>query len=420
MKPVKILIVGAGDRGYGYSAYAQEFPEKATIVGVAEPLAFRRNALVEKFNIDPQYVFQSWEEAIIPEKFADAVIIATQDNCHTQPALAFAKKGYHILLEKPMAQTEAECREIVKVVNENKVMFAVCHVLRYTNYTQELKKILLSGRIGEIVSIQHLEPVGFWHQAHSFVRGNWRNSKESTFMLLAKSCHDLDWIRYMVDKKCMNVSSFGSLKHFTSKNKPAGATERCLDCPAAVESQCPYSARRVYFNCWQKGYRGWPLTIITEIPSPEAIEKALREGPYGRCVYSCDNDVVDNQVVNFEFEDGVTGTFTMTAFTELTDRRTRIFGTKGEIEGNGRHIKVFDFITEKKTEIDTHKANSILQGHGGGDFGLMDNFISAIADNDPAKIITGPAESLESHLMVFSAEKARQNKTVEPIIMQEI
>lgn len=417
MNPVKILIIGAGDRGRGYSQYALHFPEKATIVGVAEPDQYRRTYIADKFSLIKENIFTDWETAVQRDKFADVAIIATQDNNHTKPAIAFAEKGYHILLEKPMAQTEEECRQIVQAVQKNKVMFAVCHVLRYTNYTQTLKKLLNEGIIGDIVSIQHLEPVGYWHQAHSFVRGNWRNSQESTFMLLAKSCHDLDWIRYIADSKCQAVSSFGSLKHFRIENKPEGAAERCLDCKASIESLCPYSAKKVYFNCWKNGWKGWPLTVITDNPDPVSIEQALKEGPYGRCVYQCDNDVVDNQVVNFQFENNMTASFTMTAFTELTDRRTRIFGTKGEIEGNGRTIKIFDFITDKKNEIDTYKNPGVLQGHGGGDFGLMENFIQAILDQNPQSILTGPEATLESHLMVFAAEKARIRQTVEKIIL---
>ena len=239
------------------------------------------------------------------------------------------------------------------------------------------------------------------------MRGNWRNEAESSFMLLAKSCHDLDWIRYIMGSKCEAVSSFGSLKHFRKECAPAGSAKRCVSCK--IERQCPYSAIKIYIDSRaDKGNFDWPVNVLTTDLTKEGVMKALREGPYGRCVYACDNDVVDNQIVNMRFEGGATVAFTMTAFNE-GGRKTRIFGTKGEIYGDGSKLHVFDFMTDKTEVIDTNIAsdNSILSGHGGGDFGIMDSFVSALATGDTNKILSGPDETLESHLMVFSAEKSR-------------
>ncbi len=411
MKPVTLLIIGAGGRGSGYATFAAEHPDLAKVVGVAEPRDFYRNRLVEAHNIPSENVFTDWRAAAERERFADAVVITTQDNMHADPAVAFAAKGYHMLLEKPMAPNEADCRRIVAAAVENNIIFAVCHVLRYTAYTQKLKAIIDSGAIGEIVSLQHLEPVGYWHQAHSFVRGNWGNEAKSAPMLLAKSCHDLDWIRYIMDARCLKVSSFGSLFHFRKEHKPAGAADRCMECP--VEPDCPYSAKKIYLGMLERGDKGWPVDVLTPDVTPEGITKALRDGPYGRCVYACDNDVVDNQVVNMLFEGGRTASFTMTAFNEAGHRKTRIFGTRGEIYGDGSKITLFDFLTDKTEVIDTEASDaSILGGHGGGDYGLMSGFIAAVGDNDPSKILSGPAETLESHLMVFAAERARRENSV--------
>ena len=264
-------------------------------------------------------MYADWREVVARPRFADAVIIATQDPLHAEPAIAFADLGYHILLEKPMAPNAADCRRIAAAAQANGVMFAVCHVLRYTTYTKKVKEIVTSGRLGEIVSLQHLEPVGFWHQAHSFVRGNWRSEHESSFMLLAKSCHDLDWIRHIMGKRCTQVSSFGSLLHFRAENRPVGAADRCLEC--AVETTCPYSAPRIYLGRVRHGETGWPVNVLTPDLTEAGVTEALRSGPYGRCVYACDNDVVDHQVVNMQFEDGATASFTMTAFTRQRDRR---------------------------------------------------------------------------------------------------
>ncbi|MGD9395427.1 MAG: Gfo/Idh/MocA family oxidoreductase [Candidatus Thorarchaeota archaeon] len=410
MDPVELIIAGAGDRGTVYASYAKTHPKRAKVVGVAEPRDFHRERMVEEYNIPEENVFTDWKEMAKKKKFADAVIIATQDHMHREPTIAFAKKGYHILLEKPMAPDEKSCRAIIKAVLSKDIIFALGHVLRYTRYTQKLKSILESGLIGDVMSIQRLEPVGYWHQAHSFVRGNWRNEKESSFMLLSKSCHDLDWIRYIMGKKCTTVSSFGSLSHFRIENKPENAGSNCLECD--YEPECPHSAKRFYLKLFEQGKTGWPLRTITTEMTKGGIIHALRIGPYGRCVYECDNDVVDHQVVNMEFEGGETASFTMTGFTKARQRETRIFGTRGEIYGNGTKIQIHEFLSRKTEIIDTSEdapnVPSALADHGGGDYALIDTFVSAVAQSNPKLILSGPEETLETHLMTFAAEKSRK------------
>jgi len=412
MSPVTLLIVGAGNRGQTFAGYARDMQEKAKVVAVAEPQEARRRRLAEQWGIAPENIFADWQDAARREKLADAAVITTQDAMHADPAVAFADRGYHILLEKPMAPNEADCRRVAEAAQRNGIMLAIGHVLRYTVYTRKLKSLIDSGAIGDVVSLQHLEPVGYWHQAHSFVRGNWRNEAGSSFMLMTKSCHDLDWIRYIFGVPCRKIASFGSLFHFRRENQPAGAADRCLDCP--VEPDCPYSAKRIYLGRFQRDQTGWPLDVLTDEMTLENLTEALRTGPYGRCVYACDNDVVDNQVVAMEFEGGRTATFTMTAFDGQTDRRTRIFGTRGRLSGDGRHIEHLDFRTDRTEVIDTQVAadGGILTGHGGGDGGLFEAFIMAVADGDPSKVLSGPAESLESHLIVFAAERARRENRV--------
>lgn len=411
MQPVKLMVIGAGGRGSTYAEYAIHHPEEVQIVGVAEPREEYRTRLAARHNLPAHAVFTDWRAVADAPKFADGVIITTQDLLHADPAVAFADLGYHILLEKPMAPTPAECQRIVAAALRNQGIFAVCHVLRYTDYTQQLKALLDSGRIGEIISLQHLEPVGFWHQAHSYVRGNWRNEALSSSMLLSKSCHDLDWIRYLMGRRCLQVSSFGNLHHFRATEKPAGAAERCLDC--AVEATCPYSAPRFYGQLLERGDSGW-LYVLTPKPSAETVTAALRNGPYGRCVYACDNDVVDHQVVTMLFEGGATAAFTMTAFTRQRDRETRIFGTRGELYGDGRYLEIYDFLTGQTERIDTQakRDGAVLSGHGGGDEGLMRRFVAALAKQEPGLILSGPAETLETHMMVFAAEVARHESRV--------
>ncbi|XP_073441693.1 uncharacterized protein [Dendrobates tinctorius] len=442
VKCVTVLIVGAGSRGMCYTYYAVNFPKRMKIVGVADPRSCTKEALKMMHHIDEDKFFDDWREAAELEKFAEAVIIATPDRLHKEPAVAFAKKGYHILLEKPMAVTPEDCCEIVNTCKENGVLLAVGHVMRYHPVSRKTRELIDSGIIGDIVHIQHMEPIGYWHFAHSYVRGNWRNEEESTFSLLAKSCHDIDLICYwMGDRRCVKVSSFGTLSHFTKENKPEGASSRCLDC--SLEETCPYSAQKVYLNKAAQGNFGWPTSVVCSngVYDIESLTDALKTGPYGRCVYECDNDVVSNQVaetagsgervlqkeiwalmqrqqvVNMEFEGGQTAAFTMIAFSnDLGARKTQIYGTKGEIRCCGRGpIEVFDFVANKKTQ---HLAKTVafmpahLSAHGGADYYLIDSFISAVSNNDPSLIITGPDDTLRSHLLVFQAEKSRRENSV--------
>ncbi|XP_069137229.1 putative oxidoreductase YteT isoform X2 [Argopecten irradians] len=412
------IVIGAGMRGSVYAQYAHSFPSRLKIVGVAEPRKFYRRKLQNCFDIPEQNCFSDWSDASKRDKMSDCVIITTPDRLHKDPAVAFAKKGYHILLEKPMAVNEEDCREIVETCKENGVTLAICHVLRYTPWAQKLRELIDSGVIGEVVNINHTEPVGFWHFAHSFVRGNWKREDESSPALLQKCCHDLDLIHYwMVGKKCHSISSFGCLSHFNVADKPPGSASRCMDCPSSIESKCPYSAKRIYLDEVKQFNTGWPVCVITEEPTIESVTTALKTGPYGVCVYDNDNDVMSNQVVNMQFEGGATATLTMMAFTQsVCTREVKIYGTKGQLScvaTGSPIIKHSNFVTEKTHE---YRADAIMQkgmsGHGGADFHCIHSFVSSIINENPADILTGPDESLTGHLLVFAAEKARKENRV--------
>jgi predicted dehydrogenase len=417
MYPVSLIIIGAGSRGGSFARFAFEHPDLARVVGVAEPRPFYRQKVAAQHNIPPENVTEGWQELAARPKFADAVIIATPDRYHAEPAVAFANQGYAMLLEKPMATNPADCRRIVEAVEQNKILFAVFHDFRYFNYTKVLKETINSGLIGDVVSIEHTEPVGYWHYAHSYVRGNWRNETTSSSMLLAKSCHDIDWLRYILGQRCVQVSSFGSLTHFKKSQKPAAAGDalRCLDC--AYEAQCPYSARRFYQARLRQGSWGWPLDVITQAFTEEGVLQALREGPYGRCVYECDNDVVDHQVVNLLYANGATVAFTMTGCSEFGDRRTTVFGTRGELRGDLSKLVHFDFLSNETRIIDTTPPDAPQGGHWDGDINVLKAFMYTVATGDTSRILSGARETLETHLTVFAAEQSRrEGRTVEVVV----
>ncbi|KAJ4934384.1 hypothetical protein JOQ06_007181 [Pogonophryne albipinna] len=411
--PVRLIVVGAGCRGEIYSSFGSIHPERLKVVGVADPRKFARTKLQQQHNIVDENIFEDWHTMVEREKFADAVAICTPDRLHKEPAVAFAKKGYHVLLEKPMATTAEDCTAIVEACTQSGVMLSVGHVLRYDPVIHNIKELIDAGAIGDVMHIQHLEPVGFWHFAHSFVRGNWRNEEESSFALLAKSCHDIDLIHHWAGaRRCLKVTSFGSVSHFGKKDKPAGAGNHCLDC--SIEADCPYSARKIYMDRVKQGNTGWPVSVIcpNSFPDIESVTEALETGPYGRCVYECDNDVCSNQVVNMEFEGGLTAAFSMVAFTEeICKRKTTIYGSKGELSCDGHEVRVFDFLTQRSTKHSplsgAPRRFMSMSGHGGADYYLMDAFVSAVANNDPSLIRSGPEETLLSHLLVFEAERSR-------------
>jgi len=400
-------LAGTGSRGSTFASFAQQYPDRARIVAVADPRAGRRDALADQLGVAEDRRFNDWRELVALARFADAVIVTTPDREHVGPACRFAELGYHVLLEKPIAPTRAECIEVIDSIEKAGVIFAVCHVMRYTAYTDTVKDIVAKGRLGQLVGIEHLEPIGWWHFAHSYVRGNWRRSDEAGPSILTKCCHDLDWLRYIVDRPAVAVSSWGGLHHFTATNRPAGAADRCLDC--AVEPDCPHSAPRLYLGCLGDAERErWPLSVVTTDLTEPGVRRALRDGPYGRCVYACDNDVADHQVVTIEFEGGVTATLTMSAFTPAGRRRTRIMGTRGFLEGDGQHLTLTDFVTGEVESFDlVVGGGGAAGGHDGGDFGVMSAFLDAVSAGDRSLVRSGPRESLESHLMAFAAERSR-------------
>ncbi|BBH21400.1 oxidoreductase [Paenibacillus baekrokdamisoli] len=403
MHQITAVLVGAGARGrFVYGAYAKKYPEELKIVAVAEPNKERRQLAAKDYGLSSDQLYESWEQILTKTKIADVAVISTQDRMHYAPTMKALELGYDVLLEKPMSPSPIEVIDMANASRKHNRLLTVSHVLRYTPFWSKIKEVIESGAIGSIVSIQSSENVGYFHMAHSFVRGNWNKSEETSPMILQKSCHDMDILSWLIDEKCTRVSSYGSLLHFRSENAPDGTTLRCTE-GCAVERECPYSAIRIYEEAET---HEWSRFITNDI-TPEGIKEALRSGPFGRCVYHCDNNVVDHQVVNMEFESGSTASFTMSGFSHDISRTVQIMGTLGEIRGymEKNEIVLYPF-GKKAIEIPLTVEEG---GHGGGDEGLMREFLKQVrkGNNIGGQGLTSAEASLQSHLMAFAAEQSR-------------
>ncbi|WP_088043072.1 Gfo/Idh/MocA family protein [Bacillus sp. EAC] len=397
---MKAALIGAGSRGYyAYGTYALEYPQEIQFIAVAEPNKEKRDKFAEAHHIPENMRFEDWTELLEKDQLCEAILICSPDRDHYKPVMKAIEKGYSILLEKPMSPKPHETLEIAEAAEKNNTLLTVCHVMRYAPFYQALKESVDRKVIGDIVSIQWNENVGYFHQAHSFVRGNWSNSGKSSPMILQKSCHDMDMLAWLIGTECKSVSSYGSLTYFKKENAPEGSTQRCLD-GCKVEKECSYSAAKWYLHDRDV----WPANVISANPSIDSRLKAIQEGPYGRCVFHCDNDVVDHQVVNLLFENDVTVAFTMTAFTNETYRNFKIMGTKGEISGNDvrNEIEINLFSGEKET---VHP-ETVDGGHMGADTGIMADFILSVKQKDRGSLTSGIV-SAKSHMIAFAAEESR-------------
>jgi predicted dehydrogenase len=399
---VEAVMVGAGNRGYeAYGPYALEHPDKLRFTAVVEPHEAKRRRFAQAHSIPPERQFQTWQDLYARGQIAEALVNCTLDRMHVDSTLPALELGYEVLLEKPMSNTLAGNVRLVQAAERHGRLLIVCHVLRYTAFFSTLHDLIASGRLGRVVTVEHRENVVFWHMAHSFVRGNWRNSQVESPMILAKCCHDMDILFWNLGP-VRRLNSFGSLMHYRPENAPVSAPERCTDgCP--VEEACPWYAPRLYLH----SHTGWPVSVISTDTSLAARRRALETGPYGRCVYCCDNDVVDHQTVNLEFESGATGVLFMHGHSHEEARTMRYDGTRATLRGKfayglGDSIEIHDHLTGGIERVDPEVGDS---GHGGGDAAVMSAFVQALREKGVAQ--TGARESLESHLMAFAAEEAR-------------
>lgn len=450
--------MGAGARGWhAYGNWALQHKNKIQFIAVAEPLKARREGFSEDWNIPRKNQFSTWKDLLNDDigKIADVCFICTQDKMHTAPALKALELGYHVLLEKPMATTKKECIKLVDAAEETNRQLRICHVLRYTTFFSKIKQAINKGLIGDIININHSENVAYWHFAHSYVRGTWRRAEESSPIILAKTCHDLDILYWLVEASTRTVQSFGNLIFYTKENAPKDAPKRCLD-GCTVADKCPWYAPRLYIEAepliritqrsqrrWLRvmgrliikhrkcvkflshfiksfkkflNWQMWPATVISDDLSIEGKLKALRNGPWGRCVFHCDNNVPDHQTVNIEFENNVTATMTMQGHSFLDGRWIRISGTKGSLLGKftygGEKLIYYDHMFVHKKVL---WKNDVTYGaHSDGDSGLMESFVNSLLKSEASEndSLTSARASLEAHLMGFAAEKSRLNNRV--------
>lgn len=413
--PVEAIMIGAGNRGtFAYGAYAERHPDEIRFTAVAEPDSLRRERFARLHAIPHERQFVGWEQAVAAGQLAPAALNCTMDGEHHASTLALLHAGYAVLLEKPMAPTLAECNELVETAERLGRILQVCHVLRYTAFFSALYEIVRSGRLGRVITIDHRENVAYWHMAHSYVRGSWRNQANSGPMILTKCCHDLDILAWINGQTALRVSSAGSLSHYRAENAPPGAPLRCTDgCP--VEDACPWYAPRLYSARPSPVFTppAWLTNPFTGASSPDERYEMLKTHPLGRCVYHCDNDAVDHQVAILEYPDGLTCTFTMHGHSDREGRSLRWDGTRatlyGEFTEGGDEIRIHDHLSNA---VEIIHPTPLEGGHGGGDSGLLADLVRTLRGESPSPHQTTARVSLESHRLAFAIEEARLQEKV--------
>ncbi len=409
---VKVAILGLGSRGattYGDYLITLNDVKISAICDIdKDKLNFYQN----KYHVEKKDCFLNSEDFFKAGKLADILIIATMDQDHYSQAMKALDLKYHLLLEKPIALNLNQCLDIENKALKNNLYVVVCHVLRYSLFYKKIKEIVNSKILGNIININTTENVGYWHQAHSFVRGNWNNSNKTSPMILQKCCHDFDILNWIIDKKPLNVSSFGSLSLFKKENAPKDSSNYCYDCK--IQNNCPYNAVKYYVDSIKNDKDlGWPYDVVVLNPTKDKVLAAIKNGPYGRCVYKCDNNVVDHQIVNIQYEDNITATHTMCAFSKDCYRDIKIFATRGDLIANtlNNTIIYHTFVDNKEFVIDVSKLTNDLSGHMGGDK-LMINELLKLINKETSQLDSSIEKSVLSHVIAFAAEESRINKGV--------
>lgn len=451
--PVTAVMMGAGTRGrYAYGSYGVKYPERIDFIGIAEPNHAKCRIFQEEHDISEELAFETWEDLLARGKIADVAFVCMGDRLHYEPAMQAMDLGYDLLLEKPIAPTLQQCQDLVQKAEETGSLVQVGHVLRFHPFWKKVKEVIDSGRIGQVIHYDHSENVSYWHFGHSYVRGFYKNKADSNPLILAKSCHDLDLMYWNLGKP-REVKASGDLTFYKASNAPPDAPDRCTDgCPHAEE--CPWYAPRLYmrgedlirigtesdsallrfganlalnhrkfvkflsyFIKILKTVLNWqyfPAIALGADLSREAKKKALREGQFGKCIYKCDNDVVDHIISTFQFPSGATGTLTVHGLSEHEGRELRIFGTKGVLRGYFRHYGEKIWVTDfrYRNEEVVHESGANLESsHGGADHMLMDQFTAVLLGEKSVEEagLTTVSSAMESHYMGFAAQASMEN-----------
>ena len=398
---VTFSVVGLGGRASAYLSALQElYPNEHQVVAVADPDPVKQARARNDYGLQDNQIFDTDLKLMEQPRLSDVAIVATQDKLHLRDIRGLLAKGYDLILEKPVATTLEELQEIAAVSKSfPDQMVAVCHVLRHTVFFGEIRRILESGRFGPVVSIQHNENIGYYHFAHSYVRGPWNNSETSGPLTLTKSCHDMDILLFLLENThCRQISSYGALSIFNRDHyDPATMAPMCVDCPQ--NESCAFSAPKLYSS-------GKIKSVVFDLSSVDKVRENLGTSPYGRCVYHCDNNVVDHQSTAIQFDNGITATFNLSAFSAKVNRSLKIMCQFGEIRAIEKPylIETTDFRTDETTvtELDIRD-----RGHGGGDKAFVKDFMESYLHGVPFNSTLEHA--IESHAMALLAEESRKD-----------
>lgn len=407
---MKCIIIGCGARGgETYGRYFHETGE-AEIAAICDSNVDKLQSFCKEFQLKDSQCFTDYDQLFAMGKIADFAVVSVMDRDHYDVAMKAMALGYHLLLEKPVSESPAECIAIRDYAEAHNLIVTVCHVMRYTSYYRHLKKLISDGKIGKLMGIEQTEDVAYWHMAHAFVRGNFCNSDVTSPMILQKCCHDMDLMVYLTEQRPVSVTSMGSLRYFKAENAPEGSAERCVDCKV---KNCPFNAVDFYKGNVEELIRTgrstnvWPYSQVAVEPTPQKIMRSLEKTKWGKCVFHSDNNVVDHQFSTVQFDNGLVGTLTMIGFSADGGRQTHVYGTEGELFLNEqtRTITLHRFGEEKQVTSFDELATD-FSGHGGGDKIMLHEFFDSLSTG--VKTINSDiVRSIDSHLMCFCAEKSR-------------
>ncbi|HOE63047.1 MAG TPA: Gfo/Idh/MocA family oxidoreductase [Candidatus Sumerlaeota bacterium] len=414
MPPIDAVLIGAGQRGRdAFGAFAKRHPDELRFVAVVDKDESKRKKFAQDHGISNENCFSDSAEFFQHPPLAPICFNATMDREHLPTALPALEKGYHLFLEKPMADTPDGCVKIREEANRRNLMVQICHPLRFNRFYKKIKELIDNGAVGRVIGLIMCENVAYWHYAHSYVRGNWGRIETAAPFIVSKCCHDMDIAAWLADGTVEHVASTGGLSFFIPENAPAGAPDRCVNgCPA--EMTCPYFAPALYLT----DYIEWPVTPLSLDLSLESRRRAIETGPYGRCVFKCGNNIADHQVVIAGFKNGVALNFSVFAHTFHPYRSIRVLGTEGEIAGHPEKadIKIFRFGQGAggwfgdSPQPETIAVEAEEGAHGGGDTGVIRNLLDCYRRGDYQAMKRSLDVAVEGHLLAFAAESARLEK----------